>query len=60
MSIRATLSEQQQQKGQSGAVLEGEITQALHRHLYAKHVSHSASPYLTALHGFILSNTLFP
>jgi hypothetical protein len=49
MSIRATLSEQQQQKGQSGAVLEGEITRALHRHLYAKHVRHPASPHLTTL-----------
>ena len=58
MSIRSTLSEQQQQKGLSGTVLEGEITQALHRHLYAKHVRYSASysTSLTTLHGCSPSN----
>ena len=59
MSIRSTLSEQQQ-KGLSGTVLEGEITQALHRHLYAKHVRYSASysTSLTTLHGCSPSNAL--
>ena len=60
MSIRSTLSEQQQQKGLSGTVLEGEITQALHRHLYAKHVRYSASysTSLTTLRGCSPSNAL--